>query len=80
MTKTGEGDRLKIWKWFNPLFIHPSYHSIVYKMTLGVGTDDGTDLKVLAPMKIGRSGHGCSIVRAKDGRKYLVVAGGNYIV
>jgi hypothetical protein len=38
--------------------------------------DEKSDLKKYPSMNVGRSGHACSMVKAKGGKKFLVVAGG----
>ena len=37
--------------------------------------DEDGKLEVLPPMSVGRSGHGCTIVKVRN-KKYLVVAAG----
>jgi hypothetical protein len=38
--------------------------------------DEKSDLEKYPSMNVGRSGHACSMVKAKGGKKFLVVAGG----
>jgi hypothetical protein len=38
--------------------------------------DEKIDLEKYPSMNVGRSGHACSMVKAKGGKKFLVVAGG----